>query len=44
MKVWIVTFGICMSRFYTEYHAEQFCRALWLNGTPYTLTVTEEKP
>jgi hypothetical protein len=36
---WTVTFGCCTFRYYTEYHAAQFCRALALNGTPYTLTV-----
>jgi len=36
-KIWIVRFGdICM-HFYTHYHAEQFCTALKLNGTHYTL-------
>ncbi len=36
---WIVTFGKCRYAFYTEYHAEQFARALRLNGTAYTLEV-----
>jgi len=37
--VWIVSFGNCVNTYYTEYHAEQFARALTLNGTAYTLEV-----
>lgn len=42
MRVWIVRFGQMVKRFYTHYHAAQYCRALELNGTKYTLHVTEE--
>lgn len=38
-KVWIVRFGACAFRYYTDYHAEQFCNALRRNGTPFTLSV-----
>ena len=31
---WIVRFGECVNTYYTRYHAEQFARALTLNGTP----------
>lgn len=41
MKQWIVQFGNSRTAFYTEYHAEQFMRALRLNGTQYTLTEAE---
>ena len=34
---WIVRFGQSVRRFGTEHHAEQFARALRLNGTPYTM-------
>ncbi len=34
MKRWIVTFGSSRHVYYTFYHAEQFYRALCLNGTP----------
>jgi hypothetical protein len=37
MKTWIVTFGRSRRVYYTHYHAEQFCRALRLNGTAYQL-------
>lgn len=37
MRIWI-SFGSLRNVFYTDYHAEQFARALRLNGTPYTLT------
>jgi hypothetical protein len=30
----IVRFGECAATYYTRYHAEQFARALTLNGTP----------
>lgn len=33
-----VSFGRSHCDYYTDYHAVQFCRALALNGTPYTLT------
>lgn len=36
-KQFIVRFGTSERVFYTDYHAEQFCRALRLNKTPYTL-------
>jgi len=45
IRTWIVSFGypeIKAKRvFYTDYHAEQFARALWLNGTPYTITESQ---
>ena len=41
MTRYIVTFGKAMSIFYTDYHAEQFCRALDLNRTPYTLRIAK---
>jgi uncharacterized protein with PIN domain len=41
MKMWIVRFGKTAQRFYTEYHTEQFARALRLNGTPYTIDEPE---
>jgi len=34
MKTYTVVFGSCRVVFYTLYHAEQFMRALELNGTP----------
>ena len=34
---YIVKFGESVRVFYADYHAEQFCRALDLNHTPYTL-------
>jgi predicted GTPase len=37
-QVWLVEFGTSINRHYTRYHADQFARALKLNGTPYTLT------
>ncbi len=40
MTVWIVRHGNSVHTFYTEYHAEQFTRALTLNQTLYTLEVT----
>jgi hypothetical protein len=36
--MWIVKFGTSTHRFWTEYHADQFARALRLNGTPCTIT------
>jgi len=39
-KVWDVYFGSCRFRFYTHYHAEQFQRALDLNGTANRLVVS----
>lgn len=30
-----IVFGLCRKYFYTEYHADQFARALSLNHTPY---------
>lgn len=33
-KTWTVYFGTLAFVYYTEYHAEQFARALTLNGTP----------
>ena len=38
MWIWIIKFGDCTMRFYTEYHAEQQARALRLNGTLFTMT------
>lgn len=38
-KCWYVHFGLCTNRYYTAHHAEQFARALKLNGTPYTMIV-----
>jgi hypothetical protein len=37
MKTWTISFGKSKRICYTHYHAEQFARALRLNGTPYTL-------
>lgn len=38
--MWIVTFGNHnFRRFYTQYHAEQFVRALELNGTSCRIQV-----
>jgi hypothetical protein len=46
LRVWVVRFGDddlieagggLEAHFCTEYHAEQYARALALNGTPYTL-------
>ena len=34
---WTVTFGSSSYTFYTWYHADQFERALKLNGTAYTI-------
>jgi hypothetical protein len=34
---WLITFGKSERVFYTLYHAEQFARALRLNGTEFTL-------
>ncbi len=36
-RTWIIRFGTSERVFYTSYHAEQFCRALRLNGTVYTI-------
>jgi len=41
MKIWTVWHGGSAFIFYTEYHAEQYCRALALNGTKFTLTAGE---
>lgn len=35
--MFIITFGRSRRTYYTRHHAEQFCRALALNGTRYTL-------
>jgi hypothetical protein len=35
---YIITFGTSRRVFYTDYHMEQFCRALDLNGTSYTMS------
>lgn len=38
---YIVSFGLngrSSRTYYTHYHAEQFCAALRMNGTAYTLT------
>ena len=35
MTKYIVKFGSSARVYYTEHHADQFCRALDLNGTPY---------
>jgi hypothetical protein len=38
MTRYLVWFGkASLAVFYTPYHADQFCRALLLNGTPHTL-------
>ena len=37
---WTVRFGQSVRQFATEYHAGQFCRALALNGTAYTIEAT----
>lgn len=37
--VWVVSFGNCRFRYYTRYHAEQFARALLLNGTSCKITM-----
>ncbi len=39
-KRWIVTFGKCRNVYYTQYHAEQFYRALCLNGTACRIEAT----
>jgi len=39
MKTYVVSFGKSAVKFYTHYHAEQFARALRLNGTPFRLRV-----
>jgi hypothetical protein len=36
---WIVRFGTSVHMYYTEHHAEQFMRALRLNGTEFTVEV-----
>jgi len=43
LKAFIVAFGSSKRVYYTSYHADQMMRALQLNGTPCTLTETEEK-
>lgn len=35
---YIIEFGASERNYYTRYHAEQMCRALRLNGTPFNLT------
>jgi len=42
-KQWIITFGKSRAVYYTHYHAEQFVRALKLNGTPFTLTTPSDR-
>lgn len=37
---WIIKHGTCQLRFWTDYHADQYARALHLNGTPYTMEKT----
>ena len=37
---WIIKHGTCRLWFWTDYHADQYARALRLNGTPLTM----EKP
>lgn len=37
MKIWAVYFGNSKAVYHTHYHAEQFARALRLNGTSYKL-------
>ncbi len=41
MRIWIITFGSSTLHFYTYYHADQFARALQLNGTKFSLTATK---
>lgn len=36
-QIWRITFGSSQRVFYTAYHAEQFARALDLNGTEYSM-------
>lgn len=36
-KLWIVRFNHSVRFFYTEYHAEQFARALQMNGMPFEM-------
>lgn len=43
MPVYIVKFGECVLVYYARHHTEQMCRALRLNGTPYTLTNAREE-
>ncbi len=33
LPTWVVRFGKCSNTYYTRHHAEQFARALTLNGT-----------
>lgn len=41
MRVWRIAFGQCVKEFYTDYHAEQFARALRMNGTEFSMAVTD---
>lgn len=43
VTVWVITFNQCEKRLYTDYHAEQYCRALRLNGTPFTMRIEKER-
>ena len=35
--IWLVSFGLSVRTYYTQYHAEQMARALSLNGTAVTV-------
>ena len=35
--MWVIAHGTCRLRFWTYYHADQYARALRLNGTPFTM-------
>jgi hypothetical protein len=38
-NIWVVYFGTCKAVYYTHYHADQFARALRLNGTKFSIEV-----
>lgn len=44
LKRWLISFGTSHRVYYTAYHADQFARALHLNGTDYVLTVVNLAP
>lgn len=43
-RQWIVRFGTITKVYFTDHHARQFCEALTMNKTPWTLEIREEKP
>ena len=43
-KVYRIRFGSSVRIYHTWYHADQFMRALDLNGTLWTLVIEEVKP